>query len=496
MTSLATCLPDSKPVQASFFTVKLAIALALVALADVLFYDQRIGISVVAFALAVMAGSLGANLSTLTQRRVLTATIVLIVGLVPAVEELNLLSFLFAIVSLGLSVAILTHPKLEGLSGRLRALRDLFLIGPFRLIGDAASSLDVNALTKGIAMWLVPLVFGGVFVVLFAAANPLIENWLRLFNPQGATSHINAGHLLFWAAALSLVWPFINTKWRHKAAKTATDAVAPATEAGEALPSLNFFGVDTILRSLVLFNLLFAVQTGLDLIYLWGNAKLPAGVNYADYAHRGAYALILTALLAAAFVLAAMRPGGAAEKSGIIRPLVYVWIAQNIVLVASSILRLHLYIETYLLTYWRIAALVWMLVVSVGLFLIIARISLKRPNAWLIRMNLIALTGTLYLCALVNFDAVIADYNVSHSQEAAGRGVQLDICYLTSLGPQAIPAIDKAIQMRSNNAGLVSRRDGLVQRQQQDVASWRSWGFRAFRLQRYLDDRAAKADAG
>ena len=89
-----------------------------------------------------------------------------------------------------------------------------------------------------------------------------------------------------------------------------------------------------------------------------------------------------------------------------------------------------------------------------------------------------------------------ADYNVSHSQEAASKGVQLDICYLASLGPQAIPAIDKAIQMRSNNAGLVLRREGLVQRHQQDMASWRSWGFREFRLQRYLDDRAAKADAG
>src|SRR5262249_59239051 len=115
MTSLATCLPDSKPVQGSLFTVKLAIALALVALADFLFYDQRIGISVVVFALSVMAGSLGANLGELTQRRVLTAAILLFFALVPAVEELNLLSLLFALVSLGLGIAILTHPKLEGL---------------------------------------------------------------------------------------------------------------------------------------------------------------------------------------------------------------------------------------------------------------------------------------------------------------------------------------------------------------------------------------------
>ena len=62
------------------------------------------------------------------------------------------------------------------------------------------------------------------------------------------------------------------------------------------------------MRSLVLFNLLFAVQTVMDVHYLWRGAALPDGMTYATYAHRGAYPLIVTALLAAGFVLVAMRP--------------------------------------------------------------------------------------------------------------------------------------------------------------------------------------------
>jgi hypothetical protein len=501
MTTLATSFPDSrpvaKPIERHLVAVKLAIALVLAALADFLFYDQRLGLSVAIFAIAVVVGSLAANIGGFTQRRTLAAAIVLVVGLLPAVEDLSFISFLFANIALGVAVAILTHANLEGWRDRLGAFRDLFLIGPFRLIGDVAGSLNVNSLTATIARWLVPLILGGVFILLFAEANPLIENWLRLFDPQSATSHISVGHLLFWAAALSLMWPFINTKWRPRKEAIVRETASPTPAASEASsPSLDFFGADTIQRSLILFNLLFLVQTGLDLIYLWGNAKLPPGVNYADYAHRGAYALILTALLAAGFVLAAMRPGGAAEKSGIIRPLVYVWIAQNIVLVASSMLRLQLYVETYLLTYWRIAAFVWMLLVGFGLFLIIARIALKRSNAWLIRMNLVSLAATFYICALTNFAAIIADYNVSHSHEAGGKGVNLDLCYLSSLGPQAIPAIDRAIQVRDDNAGLVGRHVELVQLQALDMASWRSWGFRSWRLQRYLDDRASRGEAG
>ena len=67
------------------------------------------------------------------------------------------------------------------------------------------------------------------------------------------------------------------------------------------------------------------------MVYLWGNAPC-AGINYASYAHRGAYPLIVTALLAAGFVLPAMKPGGPAEKSTVIRPLVYFWVAQNVLL--------------------------------------------------------------------------------------------------------------------------------------------------------------------
>jgi len=171
----------------------------------------------------------------------------------------------------------------------------------------------------------------------------------------------------------------------------------------------------------------------------------------------------------------------------VIRPLVYLWVAQNVLLVLSSILRLDLYVQIYLLTWWRVAAFIWMVLVAFGLVLIVARIALNRSNDWLIRANLITLTATLYVCSLVNFAAIIADYNVSHSREAAGKGVWIDMNYLFSLGPQALPAIDRANALRGFDATLVSRRACLVEQQRGEIASWRSWGFRSWRLQRTLD---------
>ena len=131
-----------------------------------------------------------------------------------------------------------------------------------------------------------------------------------------------------------------------------------------------------------------------------------------------------------------------------------------------------------------------------GLLLIVARIVLNRSNAWLVRANLITLTATLYICSLINFAAIIADYNVSHSREASGKGVWIDINYLFSLGPQALPAIERAIALRGFDPTLVSRRGSLVEQQRREVVSWRSWGFRSWRLQRTLDAQQKSSTTG
>lgn len=498
---------DAGAAQQSMFPAKPAITLVLAALADWSFYDRSIGISATAFAFALAGGSLLANLPAFRSKHALLAGILLLLGLIPAVEELNFISLVFVILALGVCTQLATDRSFATLIERILSLRDLYVFGPVRFFRDVPELFDRSAAAATIARWIVPVALGGIFVFLFVSANPLIQKWIRLLAPDNGSSHLSLSRSLFWIAALSVVWPFIHLQWQSKpktspidmaalAKALANPAEAATPEPEAASRNAGFFGVDAILRSLVLFNLLFAVQTTLDVIYLWANAALPPDVSYASYAYRGAYPLIVTALLAAGFVLAAMRPGGPAERSRVIRPLVYVWVAQNVLLVVSSMLRLDLYVQIYLLTGWRIAAFIWMLLVALGLLLIVARIALNRSNDWLIHANLITLAATLYVCSLVNFAAIIADYNVRHSREANGKGVWIDMNYLFALGPQALPAIDRAIALRSFDPTLVSRRGCLVEQQTKQMASWRSWGFRSWRLQRALDAQSKSMSAG
>jgi hypothetical protein len=488
MTSLAPPETEIQPIEHGLPPAKGAATLALAALADWLFFGQHLGISVVIFAMALICASLAANFGSLDRRRLLLAGLIVVAGLLPAVEEVNAVSLTLAVLALAVALALTTNPYLDGLAEGAASLLDLFLTGPFRFFRDLVSAFNLPAVTKGFALWLVPLLLGSLFAGLFVAANPLLEKWISQLNPGNPASYLSMGRTLFWIAALAVVWSFIQVGWRR--GLLAADSIEfPAGEQVEPVNAMDFFGAGTILRSLILFNLLFAFQTILDAIYLWGNGTLPADITYAAYAHRGAYPLIVTALLAAAFVLVAMRPGGPAEQSPTIRPLVYLWVGQNVLLVISSMLRLDIYVQVYLLTYWRIAAFIWMLLVAVGLVLILARIVLRRSNRWLIHANLLALICVVYACSLIDFAAIIANYNVDHSREASGKGTNLDMDYLLQLGPQALPAIDRAFQLRYANPVLVSRRDCLVQQQNQQMASWRGWGFRGWRLQRLLDER-------
>jgi hypothetical protein len=284
----------------------------------------------------------------------------------------------------------------------------------------------------------------------------------------------------------AVVWALLRPRLKRRFARW---------QAGRAfmiVPTKNSpLGHASLLRSLLLFNALFAVQTLLDLVYLWGGADLPDHMSHAEYAHRGAYPLIATALLAAGFVLLAMRPDGPGDKSPLIRGLVYAWIGQNILLCLSSMLRLELYVEAYSLTELRVAAGLWMGIVAVGLALILLRIVLRRSNEWLIATNLASLIAILYLSAFIDLPAFIARFNVAHSQEISQEGPPLDIDYLSSLGLSAIPALDLYLlklptHLIDQRSQAVTVRYYLARNFEMRRRDWRSWTFRSARLDNYL----------
>lgn len=303
-----------------------------------------------------------------------------------------------------------------------------------------------------------PVVGGAIFIILFAAANPLIaQAFATLRFPS-------AWQVLLWGLVAACIWPSL----RPSAAVMGLSGHLPDTEPvvpGTSLPS--------VLIALAVFNAIFAVQNGLDIAFLWSGGTLPAGMVQSDYVHRGAYPLIATALVAGVMALAMLRPGSAAARHPWARRLVTLWVVQNLVLVASSVLRTLDYIDTSMLTAWRIAALIWMALVAFGLLTICRRILAGHSARWLINWNALAAAVALSACSVVDLGAIAAAWNVRSERPAA-----VDLCYLHQVGDGALlPLVE--LERRPMDAGTRDRVRYVRHRILTDLStrqdSWQHW---------------------
>jgi hypothetical protein len=336
-------------------------------------------------------------------------------------------------------------------------------------------------------LFLLPVLSALILTVLLVAANPLIDqainsislDWLmRLLKAHGT----GAAFLAFM-----LIWPLFRV-W-NGILSIATASLARPAPAWHT----RYFAAAPVFLTLVILNVLLGLQNILDLVFMWSGEPLPEGMTYAEYAHRGAYPLIITALLAAAFVLIAFWPGAAAGDVRIIRQLVYLWIAQNVFLVISTIDRTFAYVAVYDMTELRLAALIWMALVAWGLFLVAIRIAGKRNNQWLINANMLSAAVLLVASSFFDHKAYVANYNTATAIRELGNTRHFDRDYLAELGIPALAAVTVLKDAISNapagtvSASWLSELPGLTwleaslqSRYAALQADWRSWSLRRY----------------
>ncbi|HEX8624996.1 MAG TPA: DUF4173 domain-containing protein [Allosphingosinicella sp.] len=459
------------------FVRKILFAAALVALADHLFFFQRVGSTAGLFAAALMVAILLAAPAIGRSRAALTASAAALVFVAVLGDDPSpLAAFLF--VTAAALAALL--PRTEAFDDGWRWTKRLLLHAILSAIGPLLDWGRLRAarrrrgparLAAALPLLALPVLGTALFLALFSAANPLISDAFERLDLLAAIGGFSIARLFFWLLVTLLVWSFL---------RPPRILLAPRTvrEGQLTLPGVSPASIGL---SLAAFNLVFALQNGLDIAFLWSGAPLPGDMSLAEYAHRGAYPLIATALLAALFVLVTLRPGTPTAQSPLVRRLVYAWIAQNIVLVASTMLRTLDYIEAYSLTRLRIAALIWMALVAVGLVLICVRLWRGKSGPWLINANLAAALLALAACSMVDLGAMAARWNVRHAREVGGAGVPLDLCYLSALGPSALLPL---IELESRPIGPRFRervswtRNLIMDRLATSQGVWHGWTFR------------------
>ena len=291
------------------FRIKLVLTLGLVVLADLAFWSvsggSMVGAGALAWVLAVLAVIPAAWRDR--QARIAAAAAVLLAA--SMLDRPGAPAWILFWTALTLGVLSPRAPRFDDAGRWLQRLAFHTVVAQFGplLDGLRVARLWVQGrrgrLLPVLAALILPLGGGVLFLALFSAANPIISDLIaRLRLPR-----VDMWRVLFWAVAAVSIWATLRPRFMRRPMRLSAAMPARPTP-GVSVPSVSL--------SLGLFNTLFALQNGLDIAFLWSGARLPAGVTFAEYAHRGAYALMATALLAGLFVLAALRPGAATARSG------------------------------------------------------------------------------------------------------------------------------------------------------------------------------------
>lgn len=455
----------------------------LVALADFLFYNPyHLGWVLGLFVGAVLAAVIIYNPLTLRDlpgKLLAGLTLLLVFSIIETPNMLNIMLSLICLMGLALRHGTLLQ---QDTLRWLRLLSTYCIRGWVRIVADGSrwTVLKNRYRKQGITaslvtMLLLPICFTLVFILLFSQANPVIGQWMGTFGWQGILGLFSPLRWMFWLVMAAACWAFIRPRTKRwysveampKYRTTLTDV---------------FFNPRSVTLSLVVFNLLFFFQNILDVAFLWRGLALPEGLTHAEYAHQGAYPLVATALLAAVFVLVALRPVKTTGDSPFIRHLIYLWVGQNIFLVGSAASRLMNYIGDYSLTYLRVAAFIWMGLVACGLLLIIARIYWNKTGKWLVNANLSLLFCVLYVCSFINFGSMIGYYNVQHCKEVTGKGSYLDTWYFYELGPASLPALRWFYAHAAYSPNVYNAILSLEHRLDTNRQNWRSWTYRNARV--------------
>jgi len=279
--------------------------------------------------------------------------------------------------------------------------------------------------------------------------------------------HINAWSII-WRLILGLPVAIFGLNLLYaNAHRSGTGAITPesAARANQAVHKIPVVGLATPMVLLAVIYVVFFAAMG---SYLFGGfaGQLPAGLTYADYARSGFFQLAVVTAINLAVVgfgyLFGVRRGGAyfsrrsstpSLASGVgasshpaqpalayppsLRWLSLALSVLTLLLIATAVSKMALYIGAFGLTRLRLYTLVFMIALAVVFLTIgarhLVRFRVGPPLVSFLLVGFLALTWA-------NTDRIIAEYNVSQYQ--SGRLASLDVDYLAnSLSSATIPTL-------------------------------------------------------
>ncbi|WP_432754052.1 DUF4153 domain-containing protein [Streptomyces sp. JL2001] len=473
-------LRPAPPARATMPTIWAILATGLL---SALLLDEGIGLNLLIVAVpAILAASFAARAA---RRRLRPWTLVWAVGglallLVPALRDAGWPTFL-AIVS----ALVLTAFALHGGSGW-----PSILFGPLGLADSLGSGTTwawrgVRERADGSrGRWLPVLRTGGVAVLLlvvfgalFAGADAAFADLLGSLIPDVSVTQVP------WRLSFFLLGLF-------GAIAVARTAAAPLRWDRMVIRPGRARGRVEWALPLIVMNLLFAAFNAVQLAVLFGGydkVLSETGLTYSEYARQGFWQLLMATLLTLVVIGLALRwaPRADARDRTLVRAVLGTLCVLTLVVVASALRRMDLYVDAYGLTRLRVSVaameiwlgLVILLIMAAGVF-----------GARLLPRALAASAAVAVLAfGLVSPDAIVAERNV----ERYDRLGKIDLHYLEGLSADAVPALDRLPEPQRSCA----LRD-IDARLREDDADWYATSWSQARARSILAERGISVSPG
>ncbi|WP_328836703.1 DUF4173 domain-containing protein [Streptomyces europaeiscabiei] len=268
-----------------------------------------------------------------------------------------------------------------------------------------------------------------VFGALFAGADAAFADLLGALVPDVSVSD-GPWHILLLALGL------------FGTLAAARTAAAPARWDRVQVPEGRARGRVEWALPLVGLVALFAVFNAVQLAVLFGgyDAVLKkTGQTYAEYARQGFWQLLMATLLTLLVIVVALRwaPRTRSGDRTLVRGVLGTLCALALVVVASAVRRMDMYVEAYGLTRLRISVLTMEL--WLGLVIVLIMVAGAWGSRWLPRAVAVSAVAVVLAFGLASPDALIAERNVER-YETTGR---FDLPYARGLSADAVPALDR-----------------------------------------------------
>ncbi|MEJ8562741.1 hypothetical protein QTO30_16990 [Yoonia sp. GPGPB17] len=178
---------------------------AAILLADVLIWGFRPGAGLAVW-MMLLGGAVALTVARrLVLDRALKSFTVLILAVLPMAEVVQFGTVMIALLGLFVFGVMITSDRWDG-AIPWRAVARIPGYGLVQTVRDALA-MRIAVPSKGsfrglLFDWALPVGFGGIFLVLFAAANPLVDQWLLVFADIDPSFLPRIERVFFWGA-----WP-------------------------------------------------------------------------------------------------------------------------------------------------------------------------------------------------------------------------------------------------------------------------------------------------